>query len=146
MKINKSLETNENQRKPSKQLRTSMRANAQPMQINEEYTKEHEELSAKLYAVCDPACSAIGVELWQVRAGTLFDDIILTDSVSYAKGLAERAREKLLVERESWYMPYRDGAELEEEEYLGEEEVLPEEDVKATTSTSRPSMSGGASE
>jgi len=32
-----------------------------------------------VYAVCKP-CSHVGFELWQVKAGTVFDDIIVTDS------------------------------------------------------------------
>jgi calreticulin len=40
------------------------------------------------YHRCNP-CTAIGFELWQVKAGTLFDDIIVTDSVEEAKAFAE---------------------------------------------------------
>merc|ERR1711988_1039544 len=32
-----------------------------------------------MYKVCDP-CDTVGFELWQVKAGTIFDDIIVTDS------------------------------------------------------------------
>ena len=32
-----------------------------------------------VHAVCNP-CGAVGFELWQVKAGTVFDDIIVTDS------------------------------------------------------------------
>ncbi|KAA0172726.1 hypothetical protein FNF27_05826 [Cafeteria roenbergensis] len=39
---------------------------------------EYEE-DDKVYAVCNP-CSHVGFELWQVKAGTVFDDIIVTDS------------------------------------------------------------------
>jgi calreticulin len=38
--------------------------------------------------LCNP-CTAIGFELWQVKSGTLFDDIIVTDSVEEAKAFAE---------------------------------------------------------
>merc|ERR1712151_584243 len=41
-----------------------------------------------VYHRCNP-CTAIGFELWQVKAGTLFDDIIVTDSVEEAKKFAE---------------------------------------------------------
>lgn len=34
-------------------------------------------------------CTSIGFELWQVTAGTLFDDILLTDSFDEAKAYAE---------------------------------------------------------
>jgi len=33
----------------------------------------------KVYAVCNP-CSHVGFELWQVKAGTIFDDIFVADS------------------------------------------------------------------
>ncbi len=35
----------------------------------------------KVHAVCNP-CSAVGFELWQVKAGTIFDDIIVADDVT----------------------------------------------------------------
>jgi len=35
---------------------------------------------ANVHAVCAP-CSHVGFELWQVKAGTIFDDIIVSDSV-----------------------------------------------------------------
>jgi calreticulin len=35
-------------------------------------------------------CKYIGFELWQVKAGTLFDDIIVTDSLEEAKAYAEK--------------------------------------------------------
>ncbi len=41
----------------------------------------------KLHAVCHP-CSAVGFELWQVKAGTIFDDIIVTDSLEEANAFA----------------------------------------------------------
>merc|ERR1712025_938060 len=41
-----------------------------------------------VYHRCNP-CTAIGFELWQVKSGTLFDDIIVTDSVEEAKAFAE---------------------------------------------------------
>merc|ERR1712110_281412 len=37
-----------------------------------------------VYHRCNP-CTAIGFELWQVKAGTLFDDILVTDSVEEAE-------------------------------------------------------------
>jgi len=43
---------------------------------------------SKVYAVCNP-CTHIGFELWQVKAGTVFDDIIVTDSVEEAEAFAK---------------------------------------------------------
>ena len=37
--------------------------------------------------MCEP-CSAVGFELWQVKAGTIFDDIIVTDSLAEADAFA----------------------------------------------------------
>lgn len=36
----------------------------------------------------DEIC-AIGLDLWQVKAGTIFDNILITDDVDYAKKIAE---------------------------------------------------------
>jgi len=46
-----------------------------PMIDNPEYEEDD-----KVYNVCAP-CSHVGFELWQVKAGTVFDDILVTDSV-----------------------------------------------------------------
>merc|ERR1712071_256582 len=43
----------------------------------------------KMYAVCPDGCSHVGFELWQVKAGTIFDDIIVTDSLEEAQAFAE---------------------------------------------------------
>jgi calreticulin len=42
----------------------------------------------KVYAVCNP-CSAVGFELWQVKAGTVFDDIMVTDSEDELKAFED---------------------------------------------------------
>jgi len=43
----------------------------------------------------------IGFELWQVKSGTIFDDIIVTDSVEEAKAYAEKTfAKKVAVEKE----------------------------------------------
>merc|ERR1719421_783527 len=41
-----------------------------------------------VYNRCNP-CTAIGFEIWQVKSGTLFDDIIVTDSIEEAKDFAD---------------------------------------------------------
>merc|ERR1712174_19157 len=43
----------------------------------------------KMYAVCPDGCSHIGFEIWQVKSGTIFDDIIITDSLEEAQKFAE---------------------------------------------------------
>ena len=43
----------------------------------------------EMYKVCKDGCTHIGFELWQVKTGTLFDDIIVTDSVEEAEAFAQ---------------------------------------------------------
>eukprot|EP00559_Dactyliosolen_fragilissimus_P000955 CAMPEP_0184855462 /NCGR_PEP_ID=MMETSP0580-20130426/703_1 /TAXON_ID=1118495 /ORGANISM="Dactyliosolen fragilissimus" /LENGTH=396 /DNA_ID=CAMNT_0027349977 /DNA_START=31 /DNA_END=1221 /DNA_ORIENTATION=- len=47
------------------------------------------EYDEKMYAVCKDGCSHVGFELWQVKSGTIFDDIIITDSLEEAQKFAE---------------------------------------------------------
>lgn len=42
-----------------------------------------------MYKVCQDGCTHVGFELWQVKTGTLFDDIIITDSVEEAEEYAK---------------------------------------------------------
>lgn len=55
-----------------------------PMIPNPEYKKDDQ-----LHAVCKGGCTHVGFELWQVKTGTLFDDIIVTDSLEEAQKFAE---------------------------------------------------------
>merc|ERR1712032_532547 len=112
-----------------------------PMVANPAYKEDD-----TVYNRCNP-CTAIGSELWQVKAGTLFDDIIVTDSVEEAKKFAadtfavkskaEQAMQKKLdeaaaakaaeeskkkeAEEEDW--------EEEEEEEEGKEEAAKKPDL-----------------
>jgi len=43
----------------------------------------------KMHAVCANGCSHVGFELWQVKSGTIFDDILVTDSLEEAQKFAE---------------------------------------------------------
>jgi len=47
------------------------------------------EYDEKMYAVCPDGCTHVGFELWQVKAGTIFNDIIVTDSLEEAQKFAE---------------------------------------------------------
>jgi len=51
---------------------------------NPDYAEDKE-----LYVRCKD-CTHVGFELWQVKAGTVFDDIIVTDSFDEAKEFAEK--------------------------------------------------------
>jgi len=56
-----------------------------PMIDNPDYETDDE-----MYAVCpQDGCTHLGFELWQVKAGTIFDDIIVTDSLEEAQKFAE---------------------------------------------------------
>jgi len=44
-----------------------------------------------MYAVCAKGCSYVGFELWQVKSGTIFDDIIVADSLEEAQKFAEES-------------------------------------------------------
>lgn len=50
---------------------------------NPEYSED-----AELYHVCAD-CGAVGLELWQVKSGSIFDDIIVTDSIEEAEAFAK---------------------------------------------------------
>merc|ERR1711982_226282 len=51
---------------------------------NPEYSYDDE-----MYKVCKDGCTHVGFELWQVKTGTMFDDIIVTDSLEEAQKFAE---------------------------------------------------------
>ena len=42
-----------------------------------------------MYQVCKDECTHVGFEIWQVTAGTVFDDIIVTDSLEEAQEFAK---------------------------------------------------------
>jgi len=49
----------------------------------------------KVHAVCGGGgCSGVGIELWQVQAGSIFDDVIVTDSLAEAEAFAKETFEK----------------------------------------------------
>lgn len=50
-----------------------------PLIANPDYVQD-----AELYYRCKP-CTAIGFELWQVKSGTMFDNILVTDDFDVAK-------------------------------------------------------------
>jgi len=55
-----------------------------PMIANPDYAEDDE-----MFMVCKDGCTHVGFELWQVKTGTLFDDIIITDSLEEAQKFAE---------------------------------------------------------
>ena len=61
---------------------------APPMMANPDFVDD-----TKVHAVCKD-CEFVGIELWQVKAGSIFDDIIITDSLEEA---VEYAKETFFV-------------------------------------------------
>lgn len=55
-----------------------------PMIPNPDYKTDPD-----MYKVCKDGCTHVGFELWQVTAGTIFDDIIVTDSLEEAQAFAK---------------------------------------------------------
>jgi calreticulin len=55
-----------------------------PMVANPDYKPDEE-----LFKVCKNGCTHVGFELWQVTSGTMFDDIIVTDSLEEAQAFAK---------------------------------------------------------
>jgi len=47
-----------------------------------------------VYNVCEDGCTGVGFELWQVQAGSIFDDIYVGDSVEEAEAFAKSTFEK----------------------------------------------------
>ena len=68
-----------------------------PMIPNPDYVEDPE-----LYFRCNE-CSHIGFELWQVTAGTIFDDILVTDSLEEAKEIAEKTFMKKVEAEKAMY-------------------------------------------
>merc|ERR1719235_433713 len=91
-----------------------------------------------LHNFCKKGCSHVGFELWQVKSGTLFDDIIITDSVDEAKKFADetfyakRDAEKKMAEKqeedEKKKKEEEEAAKKKEEDAKKEEEKEDKED------------------
>merc|ERR1712172_327551 len=77
-----------------------------------------------LYAVCSEGCSHIGFELWQVKSGTIFDDIIVTDSLEEAQKFAEETFFKKKDAEKDMYDEIEKKKREEEEAAMGDEEDM----------------------
>lgn len=55
-----------------------------PMIANPAFKPDEE-----MFMVCKDGCTHVGFELWQVKTGTLFDDILITDSLEEAQAFAQ---------------------------------------------------------
>jgi len=98
-----------------------------PEVANPEYEEDE-----TVYAVCkaDNPCTHVGFELWQVKAGTIFDDIIVTDSVEEAEAFAA---ETFDAKKDAEKKAYDDAKEAErkkaEEERAAEEAARKESEA-----------------
>merc|ERR1719235_873692 len=108
---------------------------AHPQIANPEYFDDEH-----LHNFCKKGCSHVGFELWQVKSGTLFDDIIITDSVDEAKKFADetfyakRDAEKKMAEKqeedEKKKKEEEEAAKKKEKDAKKEEEDAKKEDDK----------------
>merc|ERR1712029_263664 len=86
-----------------------------PMIDNPEYSYNEE-----MYKVCKNGCTHLGFEIWQVKTGTLFDDIIVTDSVEEAEEYADKTFFKKKDEEKKMYDEQKKKKEAEEEAAMGD--------------------------
>jgi len=84
-----------------------------------------------MYKVCGgEGCTHVGFELWQVKTGTLFDDIIVTDSLEEAREFAkETFFKKKEAEKEMYDKIQEEKRAKEEEEMAGMEGMEGMEDM-----------------
>jgi len=81
-----------------------------PMVANPDFVNDE-----TLYHVCKD-CTHVGFELWQVKAGTIFDDIIVTDDIAEAEAMVASFETKQAAEKAM------DAAEKEQEKKVREME------------------------
>ncbi|KAL7545907.1 hypothetical protein ACHAWF_009256 [Thalassiosira exigua] len=95
-----------------------------PMIPNPEY-----EYDDSMYAVCKDGCTHVGFELWQVKSGTIFDDIIVTDSLEEAQQFAEETFFKKKDAEKEAYEAKEKKERAEEEAAMADEEGLDDMDM-----------------
>ncbi|CAJ1930251.1 unnamed protein product [Cylindrotheca closterium] len=89
-----------------------------PMIPNPEYKYDDD-----MYKVCSKGCTHVGFELWQVKTGTLFDDIIVTDSVEEAEAFAQETFFKKKDGEKTMYDEHMASQEPEDagdDDYMGD--------------------------
>jgi len=88
-----------------------------PMIDNPEYSDNEE-----MYKVCKDGCTHVGFEIWQVKTGTIFDDIIVTDSLEEAEEYAQKTFFKKKDGEKKMYDEHIEKKRSEEEESMGDDE------------------------
>jgi len=91
-----------------------------PLISNPEYKPDE-----NLYNRCVD-CTHVGFELWQVSAGTIFDDIIVTDSVEEAQAFAE---ETYFKKKEPEKAMQAEQQKIEDEKRKAEQDAGDDDDV-----------------
>merc|ERR1712232_689737 len=88
---------------------------------------EYEE-DANMYVASKPV-SAVGIDLWQVKSGTIFDNIIISDSVEEVKSFIDETWGKTKeAEKEMWNKREEEKKAKEEEERKAKEAEDKKED------------------
>lgn len=95
-----------------------------PMIANPEY-----EYNENMYAVCKDGCTHVGFELWQVKSGTVFDDIIVTDSLEEAQKFAEDTFFKKKDAEKDMYDEVQKKQKEESEAAMGDDEEASDFDM-----------------
>lgn len=85
-----------------------------PMIDNPEYKYD-----ANMFKVCKDGCTHIGFEIWQVKTGTLFDDIIVTDSLEEAEDYAKKTFFKKKDGEKKMYDEHMEKQKEEDEASMG---------------------------
>lgn len=93
-----------------------------PMIPNPEYEYDEE-----MYAVCKEGCTHVGFELWQVKSGTVFDDIIVTDSLEEAQNFAEETFFKKKDAEKEMFEEMQKKQREEEEQMMEDDEDFDED-------------------
>lgn len=94
-----------------------------PMIDNPKY-----EYDDNMYKVCSGGCTHVGFELWQVKTGTLFDDIIVTDSLEEAQKFAEKTFFKKKEGEKKMYDEKQEEKKAKEEEDMADMEDMDDDE------------------
>merc|ERR1712028_295955 len=76
----------------------------------------------EMYKACKGGCTHVGFEIWQVKTGTLFDDIIVTDSLEEAEEYAKETFFKRKDGEKKMYGEHNEKKRAEEEANSDEED------------------------
>lgn len=77
--------------------------------------------------------SAVGIEIWQVKAGSIFDNIIITDDAKEAEAFAELVKKAQEGEKKAWEKAEEERKAKEAEEEAKKEAEEDDEETKEET-------------